>query len=88
MGVVWCVGFPGILDPCDGGDTIAGLTAQQRADLTLSAQVCVYLLIHVVYCIVGNFGGGLIWQIGEFKKSPKFNLPLIVRARGINCTHY
>ena len=34
-------GYPGVLDPCKGFgvDAAAGLTAQQRADLTLSAQV-------------------------------------------------
>ena len=37
-------GYPGVLDPCKGFgvDAAAGLTAQQRADLTLSAQVSDY----------------------------------------------
>lgn len=40
-------GYPGVLDPCKGFgvDSAAGLTAQQRADLTLSAQVSGYSML-------------------------------------------
>lgn len=39
-------GGPGLFDPCekDPVDAAGSLTAQERANITLSAQVCPYLL--------------------------------------------
>ena len=49
------IGYPGLLDPCENGqvDVASSLTAQQRADITLSAQVFVYLSIYLsIYIII------------------------------------
>lgn len=38
-GYIACTGYPGLHDPCGDVDAAVSMTAQERADLTLSAQV-------------------------------------------------
>ncbi len=44
-----CVGSRGLLDPCekDPVDAAAYLTATERSSITLSAQVCMCVWVHV-----------------------------------------
>ena len=54
-GHIDCTGYPGLRDPCGGGDAAASMTAQERADLTLSAQVSYACTCMYNECIMNVF---------------------------------